>query len=948
MNRIFLATGLLLISVLLLPTCLLGMARAWDFSKWQPLPEKAKPVAISTEKTTIQHENSMPSQTGGWSFLISPDDSTDVELKSTLVLDSAAKQFEYFGSSWSVWPDPRVADKGFEAAILFRANQDGSSGYRVQFSSRYQEVALVRFPDGGYVRSVPCTIKTQTPINVRVTMSGETLRIFVDDRMLIHYVDRLTPFLAKGRVGVGASSLSRVSFSDFSINPIKGETPQPQKAHQPQLRTRKWIGDRTWVFDADEPILLLPSAESSTIMNVKLLPGFKPLLTWNSHWDTQNQGAYAEATNNTVDVKTSGGGEKLLASWVGKHTRGRFGTKSGMTVGFDSVRGTYTYDVESELEVFKGEPFHFRYGYDFEHHTPLDPFNWQYLIAKRRGGDFYHRPVCPVDPGPQYDIEMYHGQRVWYGRHNADMKIAPAVEYEISPEWNPVKGKDGTPTARLCNTAVCAAFYDTGVAFVPETANPGTKIRVKYRYTGYPADEAKNLFEQSRVYSSPTLDPNHHYIFADDWPKLSFSKFVPMSQTWQLGRFPFMTGHNQRPTYELVKNCGAGSGFAMKLGPASYGKTNLPTGGPITKGRYALTALVKSENTLGEGGRMELEALQGKTSRKIASARHFVGTGTFEWKKQGFLFEVPENADALSIAFGNNGTGDFLVTDVEFKKLGDDAPLPNGLLEKANDIPASPSKAPKGAVADYRMLEGRGYHALNYAGGPHLELANLSWVVDEGRPALKFAETNSNREDFNPSGYIGMHIFGNAQDFNYLASYKAYENARKVPFAMGAGGAIVLGCERFYLHGAYYRGLIGRTVVLNRALSGKELSLLSRDEPLNDLETDNSKGITLAAWIKPAPKLANNTHPGGGDIIGYGNRRYILKLQGSGDRGENAPYRLSARLNVNDGIASEPTLDANRWHHVALTAVPENGQRRMRLYLNGTQISEGLTLKWSE
>jgi hypothetical protein len=68
---------------------------------------------------------------------------------------------------------------------------------------------------------------------------------------------------------------------------------------------------------------------------------------------------------------------------------------------------------------------------------------------------------------------------------------------------------------------------------------------------------------------SPTLDPNHHYIFADEWPKLTFGKFEPMSKAWILGRTPFMTAHNQRPTYELEKNCGAGSGFAMKLGPAS-------------------------------------------------------------------------------------------------------------------------------------------------------------------------------------------------------------------------------------------------------------------------------------------------------------------------------------------------------------------------------------------
>jgi hypothetical protein len=51
---------------------------------------------------------------------------------------------------------------------------------------------------------------------------------------------------------------------------------------------------------------------------------------------------------------------------------------------------------------------------------------------------------------------------------------------------------------RKLNTAVCAAFYDTGVSFAPKTAAPGTKVRVKYRYTGYP-DEAERLFRQSKI-----------------------------------------------------------------------------------------------------------------------------------------------------------------------------------------------------------------------------------------------------------------------------------------------------------------------------------------------------------------------------------------------------------------------------------------------------------------
>lgn len=853
-------------------------AVAEDFTTWRALPTEFKPVAITPANVSLQ---SSP-----WAYWTSPQDAANVDVSTMLTIDAAATQFQFFGSSWSVWPDAKFGDQGFEAALLLRAKDDGSSGYRVQISSKHQEVALVRFPDGGYVRSVPCVIKRQTPIKLRATAAGGALRVFVDGQELIHYVDRLNPILERGRVGVGASSAARVTFSELQIKAIEPEVIPITSPHAVKLAVRPWIGGRRWVFDGAEPILLLPAPESSYINNVKLRPGHKPQLSWNSHWDTQNQGAYAEATNETVDVQVSGGGESLVATWRGKHKQDRFGTKSRMTIGFNPQRATYTYDIESELEVFAGEPFHFRYGFDFEHHTPLDPFNWQYLVARKRGGELYHRPVYPIDPGPQNDLEMYHGLRVWYGRHNGDLRVAPAVEYETSPDWNQVAGAEGKTSPRACNTAVCAAFYDTGVSFGPETAKAGTKVRVKYRYTGYPADEAKALFDQSKVYDSPTLDPQHHYIFADEWPKLTFSQFVPMSETWVLGRSPFMTGHNQRPTYELVKNCGAGSGFAMKLGPASYGKATLSKSGPLSKGRYVVTALIKSDNTLGAGGRIEIEATQAKTNKKLVEAKHFVGAGTFDWKSQGFAFEVPEDAGALNLGLGNSGTGEFFVTNVEFRKLADGEAVPSGVLAKANDQPAPQVPTLPGAMVDYRMLEGKGLHVLNHAGEGHLDLANLDFVTVEGRPALRFAENVSGKERFRADSTLGRSYLG----------HPAYAGRGQLPLALAGhhGGGQVL-----------------------------------------------TQGLTIAAWVRPAAEMGRSTHGGKGDIVGYGGRRFILSLNG-----QKAPYQPVARINVNDSITADARLEADRWYHLALTAEPSNGQWQVRLYVDGKQAGEGRTTKF--
>ena len=131
---------------------------------------------------------------------------------------------------------------------------------------------------------------------------------------------------------------------------------------------------------------------------------------------------------------------------------------------------------------------------------------------------------------------------------------------------------------------------------------------------------------------------------------------------------------------------------------------------------------------------------------------------------------------SLSVAFGNAGTGEMLITDVEFRRLNEGDAIPAGVTAQPNDKAPAFADAPAGAVADFRMLEGQGYHVLNHAGGDHLDLANLTWVVDEGRHALRFADNPSGRKDFHPASYIGMHIFGNAQDFNYLATYRNYGN----------------------------------------------------------------------------------------------------------------------------------------------------------------------------
>ena len=881
-----------------------------ELARWKHQPEDWQGATLADSKATLTADK--------WSYLVAPEEHAQVEVTASVTIVEAAKQLRFFGDSWSAWPDPTFGDGGFEAGVLVRGGEVLSkiegrelrqeSGFRVQLSHKYQCVALVKFPDGGYLRVVPCEVKLNQPIALSVVTLGNSVVVKVDGKEKIFHGDIDSP-LKGGRVGIGTSSLARVTFDSVTVTSLAKREPLVVTAvHSSKLSVRRWLGDRQWVFDGDEPILQLHNERDPSCF-AKLKPGYKPQFTFDSHWGLENQGAFPDAASKWTEPVVSGGGDApVKATWSARNVKDRFVTKSTLTVGFNSQRGTYTYDVDSELEVLPGEPFHFRYGFDFEHHTPLDPFRWQYLIAKRKSGELYHRPVYPIDPGPQNDLEMYGGQRVWFGRHGETVPVVPGVEYRIKHDWHRDPKDSAKLLTRKLNTAVCAAFYDTGVSFEPETAPPGTKLRVEYRYTGIPAAEAASLFKQSKIYDSPSLDPQHHYLFADEWPKLTFRQFVPLSETWIYGRTPFMTAHNTRPTYELEKNCGAGSGFAMKLGPASFGKANLPVrrmgfqpdlpqAVGLDKGRYVVTVLVKSINAHGPGGRIELEAVQAKTNKPLATAKHFVGNGTFDWKKTGFVFDVPEDAGSLSIAFGNSGTGEMLITDVEFKRLADGEAPPAEFASKPNDQPPSFGSAPVGAIADYRMLEGKGLFVFNHAssssispresGFPldHLDLANLDWVVDSGRPAIRFADNLTNRKDYRRDSGLGRFYLG----------HSAYADKDTLPLALTGhhgGGA-----------------------------------------PM--------KGVTLAAWIKPAAEMGKGGHGARGDVIGFGARRFILGLHG-----QKAPYQLAARINVNDVIESPTKIEADRWTHVAMTAEPSAGQWHINLYLDGKLVSEGSTKKF--
>ncbi|MFN6052104.1 MAG: hypothetical protein ACK47R_14845, partial [Planctomycetia bacterium] len=243
---------------------LLSLVSANDLSNWKSLPEEFKGATVTREKALLNAEK--------WSYLVVPEESSNNKVSARLTIYDAANQFGFFGSSWSAWPDASFGDGGFEAALLLRGSK--TSGYRVQLSHKYQALSLVKFPEGGYLRVVPCVVKIKEPHAIKASIAGNQISVSLDGKELIRYIDNFLP-IDKGFFGVGVSSGAKVEFSAINLNKVEPTAIAAPLPYKPNFSVRKFLGGRDWIFDGDEPILQLHYEKDPSCF-AKLRPGYKP------------------------------------------------------------------------------------------------------------------------------------------------------------------------------------------------------------------------------------------------------------------------------------------------------------------------------------------------------------------------------------------------------------------------------------------------------------------------------------------------------------------------------------------------------------------------------------------------------------------------------------------------------------------------------------------------
>lgn len=811
---------------------------------WAPFPAgQMWPIAVdggvffSTNPQRVGYTGALTTMPAG-----------NAELNTTVTISTATTNSWWQGVYFDVFQNKTFTDGQYDLAIWVRSSNDLSRGYRIQLSTRMHDVALVSYPDGGYVRSVTVpAISLNVPIAVRIRTVADEMVVSINNQNAFSVRD---PNLlgAPSTIAFALNQGARFDVSHATYEVLPAAPVAPAVDHQPNFRLRNWFDNRPFIFDGDEPVVQVVTPDAPYQNAAKLTPGYRPQLSWTGWWDIEAQGGYPAGRSRNNPATVTGGGATINVAWTAQQIpNNAFKTTTNMVVSWDAVRASYVYSFTSELEVL-ATSFNFYYAIDFEHQAPLHPFEWKWLVAKRLDGLFYRRPVDSIDPGPMRDVQTNGGMRMWYGQWYGDSPYVPATYYSTP-----------NPLAKKTSVSICAAYSDSAYSFLPEILPQGTKIQTSYKYVGLPRTEATAIFDQSVLFTNPLIDPTNHYVFAE-WPTQTFSQTLPTSEPYAFGRIPYETSHNMRLTYE------AEPGGGLRMVPASYAAANLPMPDPLAAGRYLISGISRTQGVVGPGGKVEVKAAN-------VNVGHYVGNSQSDWIPFSFSITTNSVAPTFNLGFANNGTGVVSFRDVNVRLMtSGEADVPPNTTEPASFSVLS------GAVADYRMTEGTGFfvndNAKNYG---LLGLANASWVTDQG-PALRLG----------PPATTPTYARGSLVDFGYItgATYPQYTNQ---PFAVA--------------------GPTGGSRIYN--------------------------AFTAVAWVKP-----DATQPGStARVFGIGGRSIGLRLVGG-----SAPYKLSAQWNLGDvAVTPSAIVPANQWSQVAVTGENDgNGKLRMRVFLNGVQVAEGV------
>jgi len=585
-------------------------------------------------------------------------------------------------------------DWGSDAALFFR-HTNRLDCYRVQLSTRYQEIILWHGV-GGYLQVVPCELKVGQAYKMEVLAQGAHIRVLLDGQEKINYWHATLPTFS-GRIGLGAYHAT-VGFRDVRVtslpDPTTGVPP-----HQARFDIRRW---RTvhWLFDGNEPISAVAKDSQRQdgtgalfLSHVKLLPGYRAYYHGWIGVSAHSPGKVINELVGDVDaIKLRGRGTGTLElEFDTRHPKGLIGGHHKDRLTFDRTRGTYRHEMTTDVKFLQDTKLTRLEFFDpltYNNKPPGRGVRYPWLhsghewgIVLGEDGGLYRHPISQsLNLFGQNNFISAKGKGFWM--LYPDRAACPAFEYQV-------------PGVRFSND-VCHWGWDWHQNVRWGKLKPfkvGDRFRILHAMTAYPPSEAERLFRFSALHPHQQHAPQYtkkraeqqHVpdVFAFPVCDPAGTDFTRIHNV----REPFV-GWPWRGRYRLDRTVGHTDRHSLRMdGPAKvngfiyhhmfdgYGK------------QYLCTVWLKTQGVTGPGPTVKLKARHAELANTHCDVIETGLTGDNNWTRITFVTTIPtitlKTYDSSTILIELKDRGTVWVDDFSLR------PVEPG--EKVQDI------LPKGA-----------------------------------------------------------------------------------------------------------------------------------------------------------------------------------------------------------------------------------------------------------
>jgi len=681
-----------------------------------------------------------------WSYQLRGDPAwTDYALSATIVIGRAqtpgkdpkprvyplyqVQARDYFGE---LAPD-------YEVALIARHTGEDRF-YRLQFSARWQEVAIWE-PSAGILTAGACELKVGRPHRIRWQLQGNHLQVWVDDKKTIDVWDRLKPF-RRGRVGLGVYDAD-VSFNDVHVRRLApGDAAVPKRV--PHFVVKPWHGEE-WIFDGTEPVARISDDwygyDYTALHEAKLRPGSWPVMHERIGWRVHGKFPDKQRTHKVIQQA----GPQLRIDFHGRYSHlDHLASRRVLTLSYDPALDCYVWHFDCELACGPG----WREKRPTRHLELTDPYLSNACAppvgVKRPWRALWEWALLKGPDGKLWKFPLHHNMPYFRANHRYVCKqgfTAFALNETVNPVWEMLTDPEGMKLWQ----ASCGWSYDHHLTYDVPTGyklQAGTKVRSVFRVVSYPRAKMKALFDRAALHPQFDLskaETKQRVAYAASLeagpPRLEFLVST-------IGRNDFGTTRSLdtphaeymiQGNYEIDRAVGHGDSRCLRLDGPGFAQLD-PCGGPSYYGdafkadRYVLSLWVKTRDVRGTG---PVVYLQDRHRDKRATELVPGLNGSNDWTKIQLVTDIPKGSSGLRVRLDLRGTGTAWFDELQLRPLGPEEVAPKPTPSRTKPRPTGD------VVCTLGFTEGTGIGVLDTSGHDnHARLADGEWVAVEGRPAV--------------------------------------------------------------------------------------------------------------------------------------------------------------------------------------------------------------------